>query len=261
MMNKNRDFLTLSLTDIVLTCLTAFAAFSALAADQYDPQIKLFKEHVKFYGEISLKNIITILFLTIGPLKIIPPFAKLTANADTRLRNRLAFRSFWISTLTILAVAFMGQNMVANYRVSLTALLTAGGLVISLAALRSIMAQYEKHKDSDTQPGQPTLAMAITPISFPTIHPPYGIATVLLIMMIGQRIDKNLYLVIAIIVGYMVVNYVCMLLSHIILKFIKPAFLNVVGLVLSVIQLGIGITWIYGGIGVLAMSIQQMTSI
>lgn len=241
--------------------LTFVGAFPSEAADQYDPQIKFLKEHVKFYGEISIKNIITIFFLTIGPLKIIPPFAKLTVNADTRLRNRLAFRSFWISTLTILAVAFMGQTMVANYRVSLSALLTAGGLVISIAALRSIMAQYEKQKDSDVQPGQPTLAMAITPISFPTILPPYGIATVLLIIIIGQRTDKNVYLVVVIIVGYMVVNYVCMLLSHIILKFIKPAFLNVVGLVLAVIQLGIGITWIYAAIGVLAMSIQQMTGV
>ena len=55
-----------------------------------------------------------------------------------------------------------------------------------------------------------------------------------------------------------------MLLAHIILKLINPEFLNVVGIVLSVIQLGIGIIWIYGGVGLLAMSIQpiqQMTSV
>ena len=260
-MNNNRCFSISLLLATIVIGFTAAGVFSAEAADQYDPQIKLFKEHVKFYGEISIKNIITILFLTIGPLKIIPPFAKLTANADSGLRNRLAFRSFWISTLAILAVAFMGTNMVANYRVSLTALLTAGGIVISVAAMRSIMAQYDKQEKSNSQPGQPTLALAISPISFPIILPPYGIATVLLIMMIGQRVGANLYLVVGIIVGYMIVNYVCMLLAHIILKFIKPQILSVVGIVLSVIQLGIGITWIYGGIGVLAMSIQQITSV
>jgi small neutral amino acid transporter SnatA (MarC family) len=66
-------------------------------------------------------------------------------------------------------------------------------------------------------------------------------------------------MVLAIIVGYMVLNFICMLSAHWILKVFKPQIMNVFGIVLSVIQLGIGITWIYGGIGLQAMSILQMT--
>jgi multiple antibiotic resistance protein len=238
--------------------LTAVAVFVANAADQFDPQISLVKKHLVFYGDISLKNIITILFLTIGPLKIIPPFAKLTANADTKLRNKLAFRGFWISTAVIVAVAFIGQGMVANYRVSLNALLTAAGLVIAIAAMRSILAQYGTKQNLNPQPETPSLSMAISPLSFPTILPPYGIATVLLIMIIGKRVDADLLLILAIIVGYMVLNYICMLSARGILKVLRPEFLTVLGIVLSIIQLGIGITWIYGGIGLEAMSILKM---
>ena len=145
-----------------------------------------------------------------------------------------------------MAVAFVGQGMVANYRVSISALLTAAGLVIAIAAMRSIMTQYGKKQDSTLQPESPSLSMAISPLSFPTILPPYGIATVLLIMIVGKRLDTDVYLIIAIIVGFMVLNYICMLSALWILKVFRPQIMNVFGIVLSVIQLGIGITWIYG---------------
>ena len=238
--------------------LTALTGFEAHAADSLDPQFSLIKKHLAFYGEVSLKNIITILFLTIGPLKIIPPFVKLTANADAALRNKLAFRSFWVSTVAIVAVALVGQGMVANYRVSINALLTAAGLVIAIVAMQSILAQYGKKQNSGDPPEKPSLSMAISPLSFPTILPPYGIATVLLISIIKKRVDGDIFLILAIVVGYMVLNFICMLFAHWILKAAKPAFLNVLGTVLSVIQLGIGITWIYGGMGLQAMSIMKM---
>jgi hypothetical protein len=56
----------------------------------------------------------------------------------------------------------------------------------------------------------------------------------------------------------MVLNFICMLSARWILKVFKPELMNVLGIVLSVIQLGIGITWVYGGIGLTAMSILKM---
>ena len=257
-MMKNRRWLMPLLFVASMVGLTAVAACAATAADLFDPQIELVKKHLEYYGDLSLANIITILFLTIGPLKIIPPFAKMTAQADSKLKNRLAFRGFWISTVTIVAVALIGQGMVANYRVSIPALLTAAGLVIAIAAMRSILTQYGTKQDSTPQPEPPSLSMAISPLSFPTILPPYGIATVLLIMIVGKRIGTDVNLILAIIVGFMVLNYICMLSASWILKGFKPPIMNVFGIVLSVIQLGIGITWIYGGIGLKAMSIMKM---
>jgi len=77
-------------------------------------------------------------------------------------------------------------------------------------------------------------------------------------MIVGKRIDTDVYLILGIIVGFMVLNYICMLFAHQILKVFKPEIMHVLGIVLSVIQLGIGITWIYGGIGLQAMSIMKM---
>ena len=80
----------------------------------------------------------------------------------------------------------------------------------------------------------------------------------IVVLSLGDTLFGFPYLILAIIVGFMVLNYICMLSASWILKGFKPPIMNVFGIVLSVIQLGIGITWIYGGIGLKAMSIMKM---
>lgn len=237
---------------MVASVLTGFAAVSDTAAQteaQYGHQLDLLQQKFEFFGGPSLKNVFVILFLSIGPLGVIPAFAKLTAGADGKLRNRLAFRGFWISTVSILAVAFVGVGMLANYRVSLNALLTAAGIILAIVATRSILAVYGSPQGADSPPAEPpSLSMAISPLTFPTILPPHGIAVVLLIMMIGERIGVNVSYIVAMILILMALDFVGMVFARGALKVLRPEFLQVLGVVLSVIKLGIGITWIYGGI-------------
>ena len=254
-MMKNRG---VSLSLLIVAVMIGLTAVAANADNLNDQQVRLLQEKWEFFGGPTLKNVIVILFLSIGPLGIIPAFAKLTANADSKLKNRIAFRGFWISTITILAVALIGQGMIANYRVSLNALLTATGLILAIVAVRSILAAYGSKQNADSEAEKPALAMALSPLSFPTILPPFGIAIVLLIMIVGTRLDANVNLILGIIVILMVLNFICMLSARAILKVLRPQFLQVVGVVLSVIKLGIGITWIYGGIALEVGSIMRI---
>jgi multiple antibiotic resistance protein len=233
----------------------------AQTQDQYEHQLGLLQQKFEFFGGPSLKNVFVILFLSIGPLGVIPAFAKLTAGADTELRKRLAFRGFWISTVTIVAVAFVGQGMLANYRVSLNALLTAAGLILAIVATRSILDVYGGKQSADSPVEKsPTLSMAISPLAFPTILPPHGIAVVPLLMIIGDRIGVNVFLIVSMLLVLMALDYLGMLFARGVLKVLRPEFLRVVGVVLSVIKLGIGITWIYGGIALEIGSIIRVIS-
>jgi len=258
-MMKNRRWLSLSLIVAAMVGLTAAEAYAQISDDLYDQQVSLLRQKFEFFGGPSLKNVFVILFLSIGPLGVIPAFAKLTASADTQLKNRLAFRGFWISTVTIVAVAFVGQGMLANYRVSLAALLTATGLILAIVATRNILAAYDSRQNAAPSTAQPALSMAISPLAFPTILPPYGIAVVLLTMIIGERSDVNVYLILAFIVVLVAADFIGMFFARGILKVLRPEFLQVVGVVLSVIKLGIGLTWIYGGIALEVGSIIKIT--
>lgn len=247
-MMRNRRLLLPVLFALAILGLTAASVFAQQADDQYDHQVSLLQQKFEFFGGPSLKNAFVILFLSIGPLGVIPAFAKLTAGADTKLKNRLAFRGFWISTLTIVAVAFLGSGMVANYRISLNALLTATGIILAVVASKSIFAAYGSQQKTDAPPAKPSLSMAISPLSFPTILPPFGIAVVMLLMIIGERSGVNVYQILAFILILMVADFIGMLFARPILKVLRPEFLQVLGVVLSVLKLGIGITWIYGGL-------------
>ncbi len=258
-MMKSRRLL---LTMLLVTGLIGLAGASdsaAQAADQHDQQLDLLQQKYEFFGGPSLKNVFVILFLSIGPLGVIPAFAKLTAGAERKLKNKLAFRGFWISTVTIVAVAFVGQGMLANYRISLNALLTAAGLILAIVATRSILALYARQQNAGPSPAEPpTLSMALSPLTFPIILPPHGIAVVLLLMIIGERIDVNVSVILAMIVILTALDYVGMVFARGILKVLRPEFLQVAGVVLSVMKLGIGITWIYGGLALEVGSIMRV---
>jgi multiple antibiotic resistance protein len=256
---RHRSWLLPSAILLIAIGLTASAAVAQGIETQYERQIELLRQKFEVFGGPSLKNVVVILFLSIGPLGVIPAFAKLTSGADAKLKRRLAFRGFWISAVTITAVALVGTGMVANYRVSLHALLTAAGLILAIVAGRSILAVYFPRKEAGA-PAEPlTLSNALTPLSFPIILPPHGIAVVLLLMVIGTRIGVNTNLILGIILTFMVLDFVGMLFAKQVLKVLRPQFLQVLGVILSVIKLAIGLTWIYAGIALGMGSIRLVT--
>ena len=68
----------------------------------------IIQKYRELKGGLDLSSIFTILFLTIGPLKILPVFVKLTANADEQLRKQMAWRSALLATVTIIPTALLG---------------------------------------------------------------------------------------------------------------------------------------------------------
>jgi multiple antibiotic resistance protein len=55
--------------------------------------------------ELSYENIAVIFFLTLGPLKVILPFARATRGTEPAFQRAVARRAVAISTIIVLAVA------------------------------------------------------------------------------------------------------------------------------------------------------------
>jgi multiple antibiotic resistance protein len=200
-----------------------------------------------YYGVAGLFNIFIVLFVTLGPLKILGPFAKLTHNADEGLRSKFAIRAFLISTVTILVVAVIGQNLLQAWRIQLPALAIASGIMIFLSSLRGVRALYNP-EPPEPPPAQPTMAMVFKPLVFPTILSPYGIGLTLVFMVIASTLDSNPGLILGLLVMIMLLNILAMLFVKPILGFINPAFLQILGLVLGIMQLVLGVQWMISGI-------------
>jgi len=206
--------------------------------------------------EFGRFNLFIIFFVTLGPLKIIPVFVKLTQNANRTLRRQLAFLSTGISTIVILLVVLIGRNLLRVWTIQLSALMIAGGILLSIVALRLILAQYNSKVQQTEPPENPNINIAIAPLAFPTILPPFGIAIALTLMIIAVELGFRPVLVIALLILVMGLNLVCMLAARPILKFIRPVTLRILGYTLSVMQFALGIQFVLFAIEIQILAIR-----
>jgi multiple antibiotic resistance protein len=188
---------------------------------------------------LAAGQIFIFFFLMLGPIKIIGPFAKLTQGADRRLAHQIAWRAILFASLALLVAALLGESFLEKYNMPLPVLALAGGIVLFLVALQAILQQFTPPTRSEGQAAPATLSMAITPIAFPTIVTPYGIAA--LIVFIALSPDWPGKLVIGVLLlGIMLLNVAAMLLARHILHFLG-VFLQILGAVLGIIQVALGL--------------------
>jgi multiple antibiotic resistance protein len=188
---------------------------------------------------LSPGQIFIFFFLMLGPLKIIGPFARLTQGADVWLAHRIAWRAMLFSIFALLLAALVGESFLQRFNMPLPVLALAGGIVLFLVALQGILQQFTPPAPSAGEAAPATLRMAITPIAFPTIVTPYGIAA--LIVFVALSPDWHGRLVIGgILLGIMVLNVAAMLLARHILRFLG-VFLQILGAVLGIIQVALGL--------------------
>jgi len=188
---------------------------------------------------VSPQQIFLFFFLTLGPIKIIGPFARLTQGADTRLAHRIAWRAILFAGLALLLTALVGESVLQRYNMPLPVLALAGGIVLFLVALQGILQQFTPPAPTKGEGVPATLSMAITPIAFPTIVTPYGIAA--LIVFVTLSPDWHGRLAIAgMLLGIMLLNVVAMLLARHILRLLG-VFLQILGAVLAIIQVALGL--------------------
>ena len=198
--------------------------------------------------QFGLFNLFIIFFVTLGPLKVIPVFVQLTRNARRSLKQKLAFRSTIVATVVILLVVLIGRNLLAVWQIQLPALMIAGGILLSVVALQLVLTQYLPKGAQPPPPDEPELSLAIQPLAFPTILPPFGIAIALTLMIVSVELGLSAGAVIALLVVVMGLNLLSMLAAGPIFKFIRPVTLKILGFTLGVMQFALGIQFILSGL-------------
>ena len=209
----------------------------------------------QIFQKFGAVNILIIFLVTLGPLKLIVPFAKLTANGSATLRHRLALRSFGISTLVILGVALFCNNILKAWQIDVSVMLMTTGIILFLVALQKVLAQYTPTTTNDKVTANPSLNATIHPLVFPNILPPYGIAVVVTMSATFGRMEIPANLLFLLLFLVMLLNLVAMLLARPILHLIKPVTLKVLGFVFGVMQIALGLDMILAGIKIEAMTL------
>jgi multiple antibiotic resistance protein len=185
----------------------------------------------------------TILFLMLGPFKIIGPYTKIIQGADPALAKQIAIRAIVISSAALLLAALLGEKILGNYGIPVPILAMSGGIILFLVAIINVIQQFNWHPVHEEQKEMPTIKMAMYPLAFPTIVTPYGIAAVIVFLALTPELKGRL-LIGVVVLGIMILNLVIMLVSKYIFKFLALV-LPVLAAILGVVQVALGLQIIY----------------
>jgi multiple antibiotic resistance protein len=184
--------------------------------------------------------ILTIFFLTLGPIKIIAPFAKLTQPFPKKFKQEVAIKGTFMASIICFYVVVLGGNMLSHYRISLNALNIAAGVVLLISALETI---FPRVRPTTPPLSNPTaIQLAISPVATPIIVPPIGIAAILIFVMISPGSPSMWFIIIKGIVIMLVLNFLVMFYIDRIIKLpIITIILQILGSVLVFLQVALAI--------------------
>jgi len=190
-------------------------------------------------------QLFTFLFLMLGPFKIMGPFSQMTKGADAALTRQIALRAALFASVALLLAAFLGESILNSYGIPLPILALSAGIILLLVALQSTLQQFTPpapHSEGVAGP-IPTLKVAMTPLAFPTIVTPYGIAALVVFLALSADVQGRLVIG-GMLLAIMLLNLIVMLL----VQHIRPVlgvFLQILGAVLGVIQVALGLQIIH----------------
>ena len=190
-------------------------------------------------GSVEIRQMFALLFLMLGPIKVLGPFMNMTKGAAPEFRRHLATRAILYSAAALGLAGLIGQNTLENFAVPVPVLALTGGLVLFLVALQTVLQQFQGPigRPSDAPP--PSLHLAFSPLAFPTIVTPYGIAATIIFVTLANDIPSKLA-VGGLLLAILALDWVAMIFAHVIIRYIGTA-LQVFAVVLGVTQIAIGL--------------------
>ena len=138
------------------------------------------------------------------------------------------------------------NKILEKYGIPIPILALAGGVIFFLVALRSVLEQFSAPTTTERADSVPTLSVAITPVAFPGIVTPYGIAALIIVLALSPDARQQ-WIIGAMVLGIMLVNFVAMLLADRIVR-VAGLFLMTAGVVLAVIQVALGLNIIFNAL-------------
>ena len=204
---------------------------------------------------LRIEFVVAILFLAIGPLRVIPVFHAVTRAADWRYRLRAAAYAVLFAGAMIAVVALVGVRTIENWRVSAAALEVAIGVLLlhaSLATLSTLNPANAKALEgamAPTDKAAPSAAsLAYSPLAAPTIVTPTGVVTIVFFLLLAHD-DRPLTLAIYVaLVAMLVVDFVAMLLAGPIVRFVRITTLEIIGWLFAAMQAALAIEALLGGL-------------
>jgi multiple antibiotic resistance protein len=188
---------------------------------------------------VGIGAVFILFFVTLGPLKLLGPFAQQTAHLTPHALRAISLRVFVLGLITVLVAGCLGTFLANKWNLSVTALEITAAVILFLVAMRLVMQPYE------ASPGQPAplpqaQGAAVLQLTFPLVVTPYGIAALIAVLdsVIEKRMVGAVYLILVLV---MLLNLLAMLFIREIMRGPVLLVLQVFGAILGVLQVGLAL--------------------
>jgi multiple antibiotic resistance protein len=185
-------------------------------------------------------EIFVLFVVTLGPLKIIGPFAARTQGLSDQRLHQLAFRAFIIATSGAVIGVLLGQFLADRWHISLPAMTMTSGIILFLVALNQLMQQYNPADNPPPKPLAAAPTAAAAELVFPIVLTPYGVAAAITLAISGHDMAGTLT-ILALLVLVMCLDLAAMWFVRRILAGPVALVLQILGSVLAVLQVGLAI--------------------
>ncbi len=127
--------------------------------------------------EINLFDVFLLVFIGIGPLKVLVVYIALTKELSTAQRRKVAQKMVLTATIVAIVLLVAGVVIMKILHFTTGALSIAGGLILLLLALSMVMGTAEHKEHDGPLSEEEIMSMAIYPLAIPLLLNPVGIVT------------------------------------------------------------------------------------
>lgn len=183
----------------------------------------------------SLIEIFTMIFVTMGPIKVLVTFAEKTLDLDKTVRHHIAIRAVTVATVVGLVFIFFGFLLMKVFKFSSVALSLAGGLILLIYSIKSILKEPKKGEKRGYATNREAEQMAIYPLAVPLMASPMGLV-VLTAISASKEIGPEAFAILtAALLVVMVINLVALLSVERVTKYLTVETLEVANRILALL--------------------------
>ncbi len=188
---------------------------------------------------LSPQEMFILFFVTLGPLKVIPPFFQLTRESEYPFRRTVAIQAFLISVAIAICIGIGGNLILTSWHINRICLALATALIFFFQSFQAVIQRginnYDPPEPADKSFPKPASRIALFPLAIPAIITAPGAAAIILLADSANSLNSILILY-GLILAVLVVNLLSMLGIRQIITFVPLPVLATVGWVFAVLQ-------------------------
>jgi small neutral amino acid transporter SnatA (MarC family) len=197
-------------------------------------------------------KLLLLLLIGMGPKIALVPFLEMTQKFDGPTKAKIGRQMVLTATITALILLATGALLMRLLHITGGAVAIAGGIVLTLLALKMAAGPTEKHHDEDLGAPIDPEKIAVFPLAIPYLLNPVGI-TVLLIASDEIVSVASAALVVGLVLIVAAFDYLVFTNIDVLAKRMKPASLIISEVVFGILLTAVAVTLVVSGLGQLGI--------